>query len=97
LMAIFYSIVDQLVTPSLNIFVQVWDSLFPCVFNRVIFFLFFFRWRNCVTPIRCSTHTQISTLVSLKLLTHTGSAAMFQGVPKYRCNAGYDLVRSLAR
>ena len=40
---------------------------------------------------------QISTLVSLKLLTHTGSAAMFQGVPKYRCNAGYDLVRSLAR
>ncbi|KAI9553362.1 hypothetical protein GHT06_021262 [Daphnia sinensis] len=61
LMAIFYSIVEERVTPSLNIFVQ------------------------------------ISTLVSLKLLTHTGSAAMFQGVPKYRCNAGYDLVRSLAR
>ncbi|XP_046454958.1 origin recognition complex subunit 5-like [Daphnia pulex] len=61
LMAIFYSIVEERVTPSLNIFVQ------------------------------------ISTLVSLKLITHTGSAAMFQGVPKYRCNAGYDLVRSLAR
>jgi hypothetical protein len=42
LMAIFYSIVDERVTPSLNIFVQVWDSLFPCVFNRVIFFCFFF-------------------------------------------------------
>ncbi len=40
---------------------------------------------------------QISTLVSLKLLTHTGSSAMFQGVPKYRCNASYDLVKSLAR
>merc|ERR1712071_223758 len=61
LMAIFYSIVEERVTPSLNIFVQ------------------------------------ITTLISLKLLTHTGSSAMFQGVPKYRCNASYDLVKSLSR
>jgi len=40
---------------------------------------------------------QITTLISLKLLTHTGSSAMFQGVPKYRCNASYDLVKSLSR
>ena len=40
---------------------------------------------------------QLSTLVSLKLLTLTGSSAMFQGLPKYRCNASYDLVRGLAR
>lgn len=61
LMAIFYSIVEERVTPSFNLFVQ------------------------------------LSTLVSLKLLTHTSSSAMFQGLPKYRCNASFDLVKNLAR
>ena len=56
LMAIFYSIVDERVTPSLNIFVQVWDSLFPCVFNRVIFLFFFSLTKLCNAYSLFNTH-----------------------------------------
>ena len=92
LMAIFYSIVEQRVTPSINLFVQVYVKVLSHT--------------DCLNVHACGcgrlnhlqyNMLQISTLVSLKLLVQTSITAMLQSIPKYRCNASYELVKNIAR